>query len=408
MAKEKRSDILLKVFSLILSFALWVYIINVENPTKTMKVYNVPVRLENLENISEQNLALLPNQEVMVTLTVKGPASEVYRTVASNFRVVADLDDLALKKGENEIPIEITSYPSGLDITPSSSVKAKIYLDNYLEREVNIVSEYAASPGTGHFVAGVTINPTSATVKGPAEYVNKVTSLVARGTKENLLENYKEIVALTPVDENGNTVSNVIISPLYVEVNVLVYKTKTVPLNVVTEGTVNEGLELKSLTVTPQEIVIAGPDNLLDQITKIDTEKILLRTITETKALLQSIILPDGITAVNGVSNVTVNAEVEAFGSKTVSKKITTLGLGEGLEVVLSTSSINIVLSGPESKLLEVTEDVLTAELDLSNLQPGQYELSPRIVLPVGLVLDSYTPQVISITIQVKTTPPEP
>ncbi|HCW74132.1 MAG TPA: hypothetical protein DHM90_10410, partial [Clostridiaceae bacterium] len=76
MAKQKGSDLFLKIASLILSFSLWIYIINVENPIKTMRVYNVPVRLENLENIAEQNLALLPNQDIMVTLQVTGPASE--------------------------------------------------------------------------------------------------------------------------------------------------------------------------------------------------------------------------------------------------------------------------------------------------------------------------------------------
>ncbi|NCC79565.1 MAG: hypothetical protein EOM07_08190, partial [Clostridia bacterium] len=230
MAKQKGSDILLKIISLILSFSLWIYIINVENPIKTMRVYNVPVRLENLENIDEQNLALLPNQDVMVTLTVKGPASEVYRSVASNFRVIADLDDIALKAGPNEVPIEITSYPSDIDVTPSSNVKAIIYLDDYLEREVSIVSQYEAVAAEDHFVAGITFNPSSATVKGPAEYVNRVTALAARGSRENLDIDYKEIVSLVPIDENGNVVNHVIVSPLYVEVNVEVFETKTVPV----------------------------------------------------------------------------------------------------------------------------------------------------------------------------------
>ena len=159
---------------MILSFAIWVYIINVENPTKTMKVYNVPVKLENLANIEDQKLALLPNQEIMVTLNVKGPASEVYRTVASDFRVVADLNDLALKKGINEVPIEITSYPSGLDISQNTTVKAIVQLDDYVEREVSVISDYVASPDLGSYVGGITVNPGSATIKGPAEYVNSI------------------------------------------------------------------------------------------------------------------------------------------------------------------------------------------------------------------------------------------
>jgi len=406
MAKEKKSDLFLKIASVILSFAIWVYIINVENPTKTMKVYNVPVKLENLANIEDQKLALLPNQEIMVTLNVKGPASEVYRTVASDFRVVADLNDLALKKGNNEVPIEITSYPSGLDISQNTSVKAIVQLDDYVEREVSIISDYIASPDAGSYVGGITVNPGSATIKGPAEYVNSVTSLLASGSKDKLIEDYKEIVALVAVDENGNTVNNVIVSPLYVEVNVQVFNTKKVPINIASEGKLNDGLDLKALTVEPGEITIAGPDKLLEQIKSIDTEKIMLTTITESKDLLQGIILPAGVIAVNGESRVTVHAEVEAFGTKTVSKKLTTIGIADGLEPILSSNSINIIMSGTESKLNEVTEESITAELDLTGLGEGSHEITPRIVLPVGVVETSHSPQIISVTLTKKVETP--
>lgn len=406
MAKEKKSDLFLKIASVILSFAIWVYIINVENPTKTMKVYNVPVKLENLANIEDQKLALLPNQEIMVTLNVKGPASEVYRTVASDFRVVADLNDLALKKGINEVPIEITSYPSGLDISQNTSVKAIVQLDDYVEREVSVISDYVASPDLGSYVGGITVNPGSATIKGPAEYVNSVTSLLATGSKDKLIEDYKEIVALVPVDENGNTVSNIIVSPLYVEVNVQVFNTKKVPINITSEGKLNDGLDLKALTVEPAEITIAGPDKILEQIKSIDTEKIMLTTITETKDLLQGIILPTGVIAVNGESRVTVHAEVEVFGTKTVSKKLTTIGIADGLEALLSSNSINIIMSGTTSKLNEVTEESITAELDLTGLGEGSHEITPRIVLPVGVVETSHSPQIISVTITKKVETP--
>lgn len=402
MAKQKRSDLLLRIASLVLSFSLWIYIINVENPIKTMKVYNVPVRIENLENIAEQNLALLPNQDIMVTLTVKGPASEVYRSVASNFRVVADLDDLALKAGVNEIPIEITSYPADIDVSPSSNVKAVIYLDDYLERDVNIISQYEAKAAEGYFVSATTFNPGSATVKGPAQYVNKVTSLAARGTREALTEDHKEIVPLVALDENGNEVSNVVVSPLYVEVNIQVYETKSVPILVDTAGEVGEGLELTGTTVAPEEVLIAGPSSLLGQVTSITTEEIDLSTVSESSDLIRNLILPEGIVSVEGIESVTVKFTLEAFETKTISKRLTTIGLGEGLSVELSTNSINITVSGTQSALAEISEESITAELDLTGLVLGEYELSPKIVLPVGIIETSYSPSVISVTIRLE------
>jgi len=399
MAKQKGSDILLKAISLVLSFSLWIYIINVENPIKTMKVYNVPVRLENLENIGEQNLALLPNQDVMITLTVKGPASEVYRSVASNFRVVANLDDVALKAGANEVPIEITSYPSDIDVTPSSNVKAVIYLDDYLEREVSIVSQYDATAAEGHFIAGVTFNPSSATVKGPAEYVNRVTALAAKGGRGDLENNYKEIVSLVPIDENGNEVNHVIITPLYVEVNVEVFRAKTVPLVIDTSGEIGAGFELLTSSIAPGEMLIAGPDNLLEQVNEIKTAEFNLASLTDTTDVILNLLIPNGIISINNGSTATVTFEVRAYETKTLSKNLSVLGLTEGLTAEFSSDTVEVVVSGPQSALETVTEGNITVEIDLADLVAGEYKLKPVIGLPENIGQVSVTPEEITVTI---------
>jgi len=400
MAKQKGSDILLKAISLVLSFSLWIYIINVENPIKTMKVYNVPVRLENLENIGEQNLALLPNQDVMITLTVKGPASEVYRSVASNFRVVANLDDVALKAGANEVPIEITSYPSDIDVTPSSNVKAVIYLDDYLEREVSIVSQYDATAAEGHFIAGVTFNPSSATVKGPAEYVNRVTALAAKGGRGDLENNYKEIVSLVPIDENGNEVNHVIITPLYVEVNVEVFRTKTVPLVIDTSGEIGAGFELLTSSIAPGEMLIAGPDNLMEQVNEIKTAEFNLASLTDTTDVILNLLIPNGIISINNGSTATVTFEVRAYETKTLSKNLSVLGLTDGLIAEFSSDTVEVVVSGPQSALETVTEGNITVEIDLADLVAGEYKLKPDIGLPEDIGQVSVTPEEITVTIR--------
>ncbi|NLB20990.1 MAG: hypothetical protein GX829_09290 [Clostridium sp.] len=399
MAKQKKKDVLLIFFCIILSFSLWVYIINVENPTKSMKVYNVPVRIENLENISEQNLALLPNQDFMVTLSVKGPASDVYRSVASNFRVVADLEDLPLKKGTNEIPITITDSPSELDVSPSSNLKVTIVLDDFVERDINIVSQYEASPEIGKYINGITFNPSTSKVRGAAEYVNRVTSLAARGERGSLSKNHQEIVTLIPLDENNNEVNHVMVSPLYVEVSVEVFDTKTVPITVTSQGEVGEGLELKELNPSITEILITGPTSLLSQVNEIVTEKVDLANITEAGEIIKSLVIPEGIIPVNGVTNVTVLATVEIFETKTISKKLTITGLGTNFKAELSASSINITISGTKLTLDAITDDVVSAEIVLNDLNVGVYEITPTVTLPVGVNLKEFNPQVISVTI---------
>lgn len=399
MAKNKENDLLIKVISVLISFGLWIYLTNVENPTKSMRIYNVPVRLENQESIEEQDLILLPNQEIMVTLTVEGPASEVYRSTANDFRVVADLEDVALRKGRNEIPIEIVQYPSTINISPSRSVTATVNLDDLVEREVDIVSQFNAVAADGFFALPVTLEPSVALIRGPASFVNQVTNLAVRGEQTGLTSDYSETLSLIPVGEGNNEVENIGIEPLFADLTVTIYPTKTVEVNPVTAGTLNPGLDLKSVVASPETIVVAGPSNVLAQLERVDTARIDLATITESKNFIAGLVIPDNIHVVGGESNVQIAATVEALGTKTVSKTLSVTGLDENLEALLSSNFVNVRLRGVQSQLDLTTAENVTATLDLSDFGVGVHTVAPDVMLPVGLVHEAVEPESITVTI---------
>lgn len=402
MAKEKKRDIFVRILSVLVSFSLWIYIVNVENPQKTTKVNNVPVKIENIKSLEDQRLALLPNQEVTVTLEISGNASTVYSVTPSDFRVVADLSDLALKKGENFVPIEITSFPNGVDVSANQNVKAIVNIDEYAEREVNITSDFVASPARGYHVNDISVNPGVATIKGPSEYVNKVTSLTVKGIKDNLNEDYKEISSIIPIDENGNEVSEIVITPLFVEVLVTVYRTKTVPINIDVVGSPGEGIVIKDLTPVPGEILISGPDSILNQVNKIDTEKLDVSEITKSQEVIQQLILPKDIKAINGEGSVITSVEVEVSSELAINKNINIIGLDEVLNASLSIDSININIKGPKSRLDTLEENAVLAEINLAGYGEGTHEIEPKIVVPSGLTFVSKDPDVISVILKLK------
>lgn len=400
MAKQKENDLIVKILSVLISFGLWIYIINVENPVQSMRVYNVPVKLENVQSIGEQGLAMVPDQEITVTLQVRGPASEVYRAVASDFRVIADLDDLPLRKGINQVPIEITAFPSSLDISPSRTITATVRLDDFLQREIGIVSEYVTAAAPGYHVAQLAINPDASTISGPAEFVNRVTHLAVRGNRENLQSDYREISALSAVDEEGNIVDHVTISPLYVEVNVTVHATKLVPVNVVTQNEPPEGVELQGLVPDIGEVLVHGPAEALSALSVLDTEPLDLAQLTQNQEIPRRLILPEGILTVEGIGAVTVRATVEVFQERTLSKRITVVGLGEGLEAELSAVSLNLTVTGPQALLASLSEEDISLVLDLTGEEPGELERTPELVLPVGLTLVAMDPDRVFVQIQ--------
>ena len=65
---EKR--IVVKLVCVILSFILWLYVSNVENPTRTSDIKAVEVTLENTDVLKDSNLCLKPDQKFLVDLKI--------------------------------------------------------------------------------------------------------------------------------------------------------------------------------------------------------------------------------------------------------------------------------------------------------------------------------------------------
>ncbi len=60
------------ITSLLISIALWVYVINVVNPSSTTTVRNIPVTLTGTETLYEKNLAIEGSGDFTVDITVRG------------------------------------------------------------------------------------------------------------------------------------------------------------------------------------------------------------------------------------------------------------------------------------------------------------------------------------------------
>lgn len=113
---SKKRQIIIQLICLVLSFGLWLYISNVENPVTTYSLDKVPVELINETALNNSGLTLSPNQNVYVDLKLEGPRSELYSIKRDQFKVTVDLGDYVLKKGENSVPVEIVDYPDNINI----------------------------------------------------------------------------------------------------------------------------------------------------------------------------------------------------------------------------------------------------------------------------------------------------
>lgn len=403
-SKKKRSkNIIIKIVSLLCSFGLWLYIYNVDNPTIDNKVTGVNVKINNLETLENSKLALIPDQEFKVTITIEGSATDVYLAKADNFKLAVDLSAYALRKGENYIPVEVVDAPKNINIKNPEALRVKVMLDEQIQKSLSITEDIKKSSSNGVVMGKVVLNPINANVSGPSQYVNRVKSLVARDEAKATDKDISMKVPIIALDEAGREVKDIKITPSTVEVAIQVRKAKTVGINVVTKGNINKNLLLKSLESIPTKVEVTGDEIELNKITSIDTEPIDLSLISSSKDIAVKLVIPKNITLLNnnnGMINVKVN--IESINQKEFMVPVSIKGLGNDLKASLSNEKLNIVLQGDKELIDNMKIEEIQCDLDLTNQAIGEYTLSPKVSVKSGASVISISPEKIKVVIAKK------
>ncbi|MBK1812491.1 hypothetical protein JHL18_17875 [Clostridium sp. YIM B02505] len=370
--KDKKAEIVIRIVCLILSFGLWLYISNVQNPTREYKLEKVPVELLNAEALKESKLALSPHQDFYVTLNLEGPSSEVYKVTPSQFKVSVDLSSYALKKGENRIRVDIVNYPSNINIKNNSFLLVTIKVDDYVEKSIPIKSEIKVTTKTGTYADSPALKPTNAVIAGPGEYVNSVKSLVVSNELKNIEQDTTLNLPIKAINDSGKVVDEIKVTPTNVEVSITVKKGKVVPINVVTKGSLPAGFVMKDFGSTTEKVELVGDDTILSGISRIDTEAVDLSSINDSKEVSANLKIPQNVRVADNLSKVKVKFNLSKYTTKDIEVLISSKNISEGFQSTIDPQKITVRISGLEDDVSSFKSDSIKAEVDLSGAKEGE------------------------------------
>ena len=86
-----KKKILMALLSLVLSFALWLYVITVVSPGSDDTFYDIPVIFTGETTLTERELIITDVLTEDVTLKLEGNRSDLVLLDRSNIEVIADL-----------------------------------------------------------------------------------------------------------------------------------------------------------------------------------------------------------------------------------------------------------------------------------------------------------------------------
>ncbi|MBE6063354.1 MAG: hypothetical protein E7207_07325 [Clostridium butyricum] len=385
MDKNKNKNLMVKIICVLLSFGLWLYITNVENPARSYEVKNIPVELVNLDAVKSSKFAIVDGQKFTVDLRVEGQSSEISKIKPKDFKIVADMSNYVLKIGENTIPVQIMNYPQNITIKNTGFLGVKVNLEELETKEFAIKSNVKISYKNGIHESDTKISPKTVKVIGGKSSVDKINSAVISGEEKDISKDTENNYVIKFLDLDGNEITGVEPDVSVAKLSIIVTEGKKVAINLKTTGNIRPGYEISGYDLETKYVEILG--NGSQNMESIDTEILDISSFTQDTEQTVKLNLPKDITVIGGDDTVKVKISVKKSDvvTKTLNCAVKYSNLNEDFIIDSSTEKVNIILSGTQSSLDKISEKNLSVSLDLSNItQGGTYTYKPDVVINDG------------------------
>lgn len=380
--KEKLTrNIGLKVLSIILAAMLWLVITNVDDPVVSKSFDNVPVDIINKEKITNLGEIYEIKEGKSIDFTVAARRTVKEKLTVSDFKVTADFSKLS---DVNAVAINITCPRYGNEVTVTDGLNQvmTVNLEELVEKsfKVNVVQK--GIPADGYYVAEKTAS-TIIKVSGPKSKIESISEIVVQVDVSDFAGSFRTTEEPIALDKDGKEIdsSNLKFSDNIVTVNVKMYRTKTIDLQIKASGKPADGYMVTTIEYEPKTIEIAGAADVLYAINNLiideNTDGVSQNIEKEINIQEQ---LADGLFLVGDNQTAVVDMSIEKEESKEIliwPRDIETKNNTNNYDLLyLNIGPISVQVTGPASKIDNLTVEDLKPYVDLSNYSSGTYELT--------------------------------
>jgi len=412
MKKKIMNNLDLKLLALLFSIILWLIVVNIDDPVKSVQFSGVEVKILNAGELENKGKVYEVIEDTgVVTVTVKGRRSIVEDISKENISAVADMRNLS---SMNTLSIVVSSnkYANELDDIKCDTDNVKLNIEDLKKVQKGIFVEVLGEPAEEYILGNLTANLNQIYLEGPASHVDKVASVKAQLQVEGVTNNVSSSIPIRLYDADGELIDDSRITMNINEVSVTqeILFTKTVPVQYSVSGTPEAGYAATGeISANVNAIEIAGKKSQIDGISVIQIPATTLNIDGVTADYKAEIsldkYLPNGVILANptfdGKATVIVEVEKETFITATYSKddvRFANLPEGRSAEVIVDGNYItnderDIRIYGLSTILDNVDIDNITIRLDfaaymrengMTELTPGIHYLSPEFRIPSG------------------------
>ena len=306
---------------------------------------------------------------------------------------------LAEQLGDHKLTLDLTGLSAGthkVNIKYNNPIKSLDYKVDPSRATIVIYPKVSASRtvttdilnkdklGSTLVISSIKLDRDEVIIKSYKEKLEKVASVKAlvdvNALNANSAGTYTlENVKLIAYDEKGTEIKEIEIVPGTITATVVISSpSKTVPVKVVPVGEVASGSAISSITSNVTTVTLYGEEDVLKDISEIEVE-IDVNGLSKDKTFQETIVKPTGVRSMSDTA-VTIKVKMEGETSKEfkdipiVFEHLDTTKY-KPLAKNASDTKVNVVVKGVKSVLNKLDSKDIKAYVDLSDLEPGTYEV---------------------------------
>ncbi|NLN88190.1 MAG: hypothetical protein GX133_11435 [Syntrophomonadaceae bacterium] len=294
--KSARNKNWLRAASFLMALLLWFYVVNQGDVTSAGKTTAVALQYHN----------------VPAGLNVSGPEEvsvRIWGATGGASDIQAYIDLAGYSKGVYQVPVRLADV-KGAVFTSVQPTQVQITLESLGERVIPIRHEIRQSPQPGYDVTQVLLSPDRCVIKGDAEAIGRVASVVAPVRLAEVLDIAMLKPELEARDANGNVVTQgVEIVPPVINAYVVVEKaqlSKKVAVVPRFTGVITPGYITGETVIEPAQVTILGDQAQVESLKEVVTTPIDITDRTEDFTQLVELVQPEGVSMVPARVNVLV------------------------------------------------------------------------------------------------------
>lgn len=308
MKKLFDNELFLRIFSIVVAFLCWIYIIFITNPQIEVKISGIPITLSDHHSIKNEGYIVSNEINSTIDIKVKGTRQMLANINKDSVIAYVNLSDCTDKQ-TYQLPVNIKLPYEDISLVSKSVQKISVSVDNYVTRDFSVSYTYKGElKNSNYMIKDTELSSSTVTVSGPESLIKTIEKATISIDIDKADDDVTGYASVSLLNSNNTPVvsSSLDVKSGDIAYKCIVYEKKNVDVK---PAISNNAQNYKCSVTDHPTITLVGPASDIDRITLISTAPFYVENSQLPNTYTASLIIPENVTVEEDIKTVKVLVE---------------------------------------------------------------------------------------------------